>query len=110
VGANTVEFLLQDLLILIQVKKGHHPSEMEEEIPKRNFVKLGNRKQKVKHEQWKKVQRNNKRTFIELSKWLDQSSNVSKATSVYLLECQVKVNSQLFRAHFRDVVKDSRNP
>jgi hypothetical protein len=65
--------------------------------PKRNFVKLGNRKQKVKHEHWKRVQRNNKRTFTELSKWLDKSSKELKATSVYLLECQVEVNSQLLR-------------
>jgi hypothetical protein len=42
--------------------------------PKINFVKLVNRKQKVKQEQWKRVQRNKKRSFTELSKWLDQSS------------------------------------
>ena len=74
--------------------------------PKRNFVKLGNRKQKVKQEKWKRVQRNNKRTFTELSKWLDQSSKELKATSAYLLERQVEVNSQLFKAHYRNVVKD----
>jgi hypothetical protein len=52
------------------------------------------------------VQKNNKRTFTELSKWLDQSSKELRATSAYLLECQVEVNSQLFKAHYRDVVKD----
>jgi hypothetical protein len=80
---------------------------MEGKIPqKKNFVRLGNRKQKVKHEQWKRVQRNNKRIFTELSEWLDQSSKELKATSAYLLECQVEVNSQLFKAHYRNVVKD----
>jgi hypothetical protein len=69
-------------------------------------VKLGNRKQQVKHEQWKRVQRNNKTTFTELSKWLDQSSKELRATSAYLLECQVEVNSQLFNVHYRNVVKD----
>jgi hypothetical protein len=49
--------------------------------PKRSFVKLGNRQQKVKQEQWKRVQRNNKRTFTELSKWLNQNSKELKATS-----------------------------
>jgi hypothetical protein len=39
--------------------------------PKRNFVKLGNKKQKVKQEQWKRVQMKNRRTFTELSKWFD---------------------------------------
>jgi hypothetical protein len=52
------------------------------------------------------VQRNNKRTFTELSKWLDQSSKELKATSAYRLERQVEVNSQLFKAHYRNVVKD----
>jgi hypothetical protein len=74
--------------------------------PKRNSVKLGNRKQKAKHEQWKRVQRNNKRTFTELLLWLDQSSKELKATSAYLLECQVEVNSQLFKDPYRNVVKD----
>jgi hypothetical protein len=69
-------------------------------------VKLDNRKQKVKHEQWKKEQRDNKRTITELSKWLDQSSKNLRATSAYLLECQVEVNSQHFKAHYRNVVKD----
>ncbi len=67
---------------------------------------LGNRKQKVKQEQWKRVQRNNKRTFTELSKWPDQSSKELKATSAYLLEHQVEVNSQLFKNHYKNVVKD----
>jgi hypothetical protein len=58
--------------------------------PKRNFVKLGNRKQKVKHEHWKRVQRNNKRAFTELSKWLDKSSKELKAMSAYLLESKWK--------------------
>jgi hypothetical protein len=54
---------------------------MEKEPPKREiFVKLGNRKQKVRQEQWKRVQRNNKRTFTELLKWLDQSSKELKAS------------------------------
>jgi hypothetical protein len=44
-------------------------------------------------------------TFTELSKWLDQGSKVLKATSDYLLECQVEVNSQIFKAHYRNVVK-----
>ena len=74
--------------------------------PKRNFVKLGNRKQQVKHQKWQRVQRNNKRTFAELEKWLNQSSRELKATSAYLLECQVEVNSQLFNAHYRNVLKD----
>jgi hypothetical protein len=47
----------------------------------------------------------NKRTFTELSKWLDQSSKELRATSAYLLEHQVEVNSQLFNAHYRNVVK-----
>jgi hypothetical protein len=68
-------------------------------------VRLGNRKQKVKHEQWKRVQRSNKRTFTELSKWLDQSSKELRTTSAYLLECQVEVNSQLFKARYRNVVE-----
>jgi hypothetical protein len=68
-------------------------------------VKLGNRKQKVKHELWKRVQKNNKRTFTELLKWLDQSSKKLKATSAYLLEHQMEVNSKLFKAHYRNVVK-----
>ncbi len=29
-----------------------------------------------------------------------------KATSAYLLECQVEANSQLFKAHYRNVVKN----
>ncbi len=45
----------------------------------------------------------NKRTFTELSKWLDQSSKASKAISAYLLECQVEVSSQLFKAHYQNV-------
>jgi hypothetical protein len=69
-------------------------------------VKLGNRKQKLKHENWKRVQRNNKRTFTELSKWLDKISKELKTTSAYLLECQVEVNSQLFKAHYMNEVKD----
>ncbi len=69
-------------------------------------MKLGTRKQQVKHEQWKRVQWNNKRIFTELSRWLDQSSKELKATSAYLLECQVEVNSQLFKAPYRNVVKD----
>ncbi len=38
--------------------------------PKRNFVKLGNWKQQVKRQKWQRVQRNNKRTFAKLEKWL----------------------------------------
>ena len=60
----------------------------------------------MKHDYWKRLQRNNKRTFTELSKWLDQSSKELKATSAYLLERQVEVNSQLFKVHYRNVVKD----
>jgi hypothetical protein len=52
------------------------------------------------------VQKNNKKTFAELSKWLDQSSKKLKATSDYLLEFQIEVNSQLFKVHYRNVVKD----
>jgi hypothetical protein len=74
--------------------------------PKRSFVKLGNRKQEVKQEQWKRVQRNNKRSFTELSKWFDQNSKELKASSANVLERQVEANSQLFRAHYRNVVKD----
>ncbi len=48
----------------------------------------------------------NKKTFTELSKWVDKSSKELKATSAYLLECQVEVNSQLFQAHYKNVVKD----
>jgi hypothetical protein len=69
-------------------------------------VKLGNRKQKVKHEHWKRVQGDNKRTFSKLLKWLDKSSKELKATSAYLLEGQMEVNSQLFKAHYWNVVKD----
>jgi hypothetical protein len=69
-------------------------------------VKLGNRKQKVKQEQWKRAQRSNKRTFTKLSKWLDQNSKELKASSGYLLEHQVEANSHLFKAHYRNVVKD----
>jgi hypothetical protein len=47
-----------------------------------------------------------KRTLTELTKWLDPSSKKLKATSAYLLECQVEVNSQLFKAHYRNVVKE----
>ncbi len=60
----------------------------------------------MKHQKWQRVQKNNKRTFAELSKRLDKSSKELKATSVYLVECQVEVNSQLFKAHYRNVVKD----
>jgi hypothetical protein len=67
---------------------------------------LATGRKKVKHEQWKRVQRNNKRTFTELSNWLDQNTKELKATSAYLLEHQVEVNSQLFKAHYRNVVKD----
>ena len=69
-------------------------------------MKLGNRKQQVKRQKWQRVQRNNKRTFAELEKWLDKSSRELKATSAYLLERQVEVNSQLFKAHYRNVLKD----
>ena len=55
------------------------------------------RKQQVKCQKWQRVQRNNKRTFAELEKWLDKSSRDLKATSAYLLEHQVEVNSQLSR-------------
>ncbi len=53
----------------------------------------------------KEEKRNNKRTFAELEKWLDKSSRELKATSAYLLECQVEVISQLFKAHYRNVLK-----
>ncbi len=36
--------------------------------PKRNFVKLGSRKQQVKRQKWQRVQRTNKRTFAKLEK------------------------------------------
>ena len=62
--------------------------------------------QQVKHQKWQRIQRNNKRTFAKLEKWLDQSSRELKATSAYLLEHQVEVNSQLFKAHYRNVLKD----
>jgi hypothetical protein len=65
--------------------------------PKRNFVKLGSRQQHVKHQKWQRVQRNNKRTFAVLEKWLNQSSRELKATSAYLLEHEVEMNSQLFK-------------
>ncbi len=52
------------------------------------------------------MQKNNKWTFAELLKWLDKSSKELKAMPTYLLECQVEVNSQLFKAHYRNVVKD----
>jgi hypothetical protein len=71
--------------------------------PKRNFVKLGSRKQQVKDQKWQRVQRNNKRTFAELEKQLNQSSRELKSNSTYLLEHQVEVNSQLFKAHYRNV-------
>ena len=74
--------------------------------PKRSFVKLGSRKQQVKRQKWQRVQRNNKRTLAALGKWLDQSSRELKTTSAYLLERQVEVNSQLFKAHYRNVLKD----
>jgi hypothetical protein len=74
--------------------------------PKRNSAKLGSRKQQVKHQKWQRVQKNNKKTFAELEKWLNKSSEELKATSAYLLECQVEVNSQFFKAHYRNVVKD----
>ncbi len=74
--------------------------------PKRNFVKLGSRKQQVKRQKWQRVQRNNKGAFAKLEKWLNQSSRELKATSAYLLECQVEVNSQLFKAHYRNVLND----
>ncbi len=47
-----------------------------------------------------------KRVFAKLEEWLNKSSKELKATSAYLLECQVEVNSQLFKAHYRNVVKD----
>ncbi len=74
--------------------------------PKRNFAKLSNRKQKLKHEQWQRVQKNKKETITQLSKWIDKSSKELKATSAYLLEHQVEVNSQLFKAHDKNAVKD----
>jgi hypothetical protein len=74
--------------------------------PKRSFVKLGNRKQQVKLQKWQKVQKDNKRNFAELEKWLDWSSKELHATSTYLLECQVEASSQLFKAHYRNVLKD----
>jgi hypothetical protein len=75
-------------------------------LPKRNSVKLGSRKQQVKHLKWQRVQKNNKRTFAELFKLLDKSSKELKATSAYPLECQVEDNCQLFKAHYRNMVKD----
>ncbi len=46
----------------------------ERSPPKRNFVKIGSREQQVKHQKWKRVQRNNKGAFAELEKWLNQNS------------------------------------
>ncbi len=103
-GATKFEFLLLDFPGP-GVKRTASIGNGGKNHPKRNFVKLGNRKQKVKHELWKRVQRNNKRTFTELLKWLDQSSKELKATSAYLLEHQVEVISKLFKAHNRNVVK-----
>ncbi len=69
-------------------------------------MKLGSRKQQVKRRKWQRVQRNNKRTFAKLEKWLDKSSRELKATSAYLMERQVEVNSQLLKAHYRNMLKD----
>ncbi len=44
--------------------------------------------------------------LAELLKWLDKSSKELKATSAYLLECQVEVNKQLFKDNYRNGVKD----
>ncbi len=69
-------------------------------------MKLGSRKQQVKCQKWQRVQRNKKRTYAKLEKWLDKSSRELKATSAYLLERQMEVSSQLFKAHYRNVLKD----
>jgi hypothetical protein len=69
-------------------------------------VKLGSRKQQVNRQKWQSIQRNNKRTFAKLEKLLDKSSRKLKETSAYLLECQVEVNNQLFKANYRNVLKD----
>jgi hypothetical protein len=74
--------------------------------PKRIFVKLGSKKQQVKHQKGQKAQKDNKRNFAELEKWLNRGSKELHATSTYLLECQVEANSQLFKAHYRNVLKD----
>ncbi len=80
--------------------------------PKEKLCEAWQQEAKGEAETMEESQRNNKRTFTELSKWLDQSSKDDqsskelKATSAYLFESQVEVNSQLFKAHYRNVVKD----
>jgi hypothetical protein len=79
---------------------------VETEEAKEKLCEAWQQEAELKRECWKRVQRNNKRTFMELSKWLGKSSKELKATSAYLLEHQVEVNSQLFKAHYRNVAKD----
>jgi uncharacterized Zn finger protein (UPF0148 family) len=69
-------------------------------------LKPGTKKHKVKFQKWQQVQKRNKKTFAELEKWLSNSKKEIKKTSAYLLECQVVVNSQLFQAHRKEVLKD----
>ncbi len=85
--------------LISHVISGGNQMEMEEEpLSKEKLCEAWQQEAKVKHEQWRRVQKNNKMTFTELSEWLDQSSKGLKATSAYLLEYQVEVNSQLFKA------------
>ena len=72
-------------------------------------LKLGTKKHKVKFQKWQQVQRrNSKRTFAAHYKLLSNSVKEIKKTSFYILECHlvVKSKSKLFQAHFKEVLKD----
>jgi len=69
-------------------------------------LKLGTKKHKVKFQKWQQVQKGNKKTFAELEKWLSNSKKEIKKISAYLLERKMVVKSQLFQAHHKEVLKD----
>ena len=73
-------------------------------IPQRKQnLKLGTKKHKVKFQKWQQVQKRNKKTFAELEKWLSNSKKEIKKISAYLLERKMLVKSQLFQAHHKEV-------
>jgi len=51
------------------------------------------------------LQSANQRTFKKLGEWLENSSREVKVTSAYLLEHQVEVNSQLFKSHYKNLIR-----
>jgi hypothetical protein len=105
-GATKFESFYWICLFWSGCKKDSIHWKLRKKPPKEKLCEAWQQVAEMKHDYWKRVQRNNKRTFTELSKWLDKSSKELKAFSAYLLECQVEVTSQLFKAHYRNVVKD----